>query len=356
MRKVLRTVLTVALVVGAVAAPVAAFAEIETFQIPLIEKIDIDDGGGDPCGGHECPTTTTTKPVQTTTTTTTPVETTTTTKPTETTTTTLPPATTTTASPTTTTTAPPAPDGSDEPTPATGLGSLDMDDMSSSMAGAVVMIKAGDEMPLEDPDMDETGMGMMSDGFYDILSPVLPPAVVDAVSSPLVIVDALLGALASSGQALIVPAIAFLFGFGVPGASPSRIGTPEGRAHSIAGSPSTWLFLAGRRPIAPAYERTASPAARIIFDAPETGVRHPSRMREGDVRRMIAEAAAGAGDGADALRRAGVPVVLEVYTVEVLVDAVDAAPAASVKVSFVASGIVGEASPGGPQVAEGRGE
>ena len=70
----------------------------------------------------------------------------------------------------------------------------------------------------------------------------------------------------------------------------------------------------------------------------------------GDVRRMIAEAAAGAGDGADALRRSGIPVVLEGYTVEVMVDPTDTAPAASVRVTFRpgdGSGIVGEASPGG---------
>lgn len=50
---------------------------------------------------------------------------------------------------------------------------------------------------------------------------------------------------------------------------------------------------------------------------------------------MIAEAAAGAGDGADALRRSGIPVVLEGYTVELLVDAIDSVPAASVRVTFV---------------------
>lgn len=50
---------------------------------------------------------------------------------------------------------------------------------------------------------------------------------------------------------------------------------------------------------------------------------------------MIAEAAAGAGDGADALRRSGIPVELEGYTVEVLLDPTDTVPAASVRVTFV---------------------
>lgn len=53
---------------------------------------------------------------------------------------------------------------------------------------------------------------------------------------------------------------------------------------------------------------------------------------------MIAEAAAGAGDGADALRRSGIPVVLKGYTVEVLVDSTDTIPAASVRVTFVPRG------------------
>jgi len=53
-----------------------------------------------------------------------------------------------------------------------------------------------------------------------------------------------------------------------------------------------------------------------------------------DVRRIIAQVAAGAGDGADALRRAGVPVELEGYTVELVVDPCDSAPAASVRLTF----------------------
>ena len=73
---------------------------------------------------------------------------------------------------------------------------------------------------------------------------------------------------------------------------------------------------------------------------------------------MIAEAAAGAGDGADALRRSGIPVVLEGYTVEVLVDVTDAMPAASVRVTFgpgpAGSGVVREAAAGGAEVGEWR--
>jgi hypothetical protein len=47
--------------------------------------------------------------------------------------------------------------------------------------------------------------------------PVPGAPVVDVVSSPFVIVDALFGAITSSGQALILPGIAFLFGVVIPG-------------------------------------------------------------------------------------------------------------------------------------------
>jgi hypothetical protein len=87
------------------------------------------------------------------------------------------------------------------------------------MAGAFEMIKgARDERSIGgSATTDDDGMGMMSEGLYRILSPVLPPAVVDVVSSPFVIVDALFGAITSSGQALILPGIAFLFGVVIPG-------------------------------------------------------------------------------------------------------------------------------------------
>jgi len=49
---------------------------------------------------------------------------------------------------------------------------------------------------------------------------------------------------------------------------------------------------------------------------------------------MIAAVAAGAGDGAEALRLAGVGIELQGYTVEVLVDSTDPIPAASVRVVF----------------------
>lgn len=60
-------------------------------------------------------------------------------------------------------------------------------------------------------------------------------------------------------------------------------------------------------------------------------------MRDGLAEAMgkiITEIAAGAGNGADALRRAGIPVELEGYTVEVVVDPSEPTPAASVRLAF----------------------
>jgi hypothetical protein len=60
------------------------------------------------------------------------------------------------------------------------------------------------------------GQGL-SGGIVSILAPVLPPAFVDAVTSPVVIFEALLEAMLSSGQALIIPFFAGAIGFFLPG-------------------------------------------------------------------------------------------------------------------------------------------
>jgi hypothetical protein len=49
---------------------------------------------------------------------------------------------------------------------------------------------------------------------------------------------------------------------------------------------------------------------------------------------MISGIAAGAGDGAGALRRAGIPVELEGFIVEAVVEPGDASPATSVRLVF----------------------
>ncbi|MEX0827288.1 MAG: hypothetical protein WD184_11115 [Acidimicrobiia bacterium] len=102
-------------------------------------------------------------------------------------------------------------------TPPVGLSGFNTAAMAPQMAGAVKMLEGRDDEAVDDEPVADVAAGPMSGGFHDLLSPVLPPALVDAVASPLVIMDALYDAFTSSGQALIVPGIAFLFGFGVPG-------------------------------------------------------------------------------------------------------------------------------------------
>ena len=176
-------------------------------------------------------TTTTTEPGATTTepgaTTTTTEPGATTTEPGATTTTTAPGATTTTtttAGTTTTAAGGAASRPSDPGTPGAvvtlpapaGLHGVDMHGMNSSLAGAVMIIaKSGDTAPGA-TDMPDTASGL-SVSINRLLGPVAPPALVDAVASPLVVLEALVAAVTSSSQALIIPGIVLLVGFGIPG-------------------------------------------------------------------------------------------------------------------------------------------
>ena len=116
----------------------------------------------------------------------------------------------------TTTTTQPGPSGGGSG-PAGGLGSIDTTGMPRSFAGAVKIMNILDEpTAMQDMSSDEI-TGVLSGSLERVLSPVLPPGVVEVVASPVVIFEALAEALASSGQALIIPGLAFLFGFGIPG-------------------------------------------------------------------------------------------------------------------------------------------
>lgn len=64
-----------------------------------------------------------------------------------------------------------------------------------------------------------------------------------------------------------------------------------------------------------------------------------------ELRTIIRQVAAGAGDGADALRRAGIELRLEGYSVEVVIDPEEPAPSGSVRVAFG----VGRAEGGYPE-------
>lgn len=84
-------------------------------------------------------------------------------------------------------------------------------------------------------------------------------------------------------------------------------------------------------------ERVASAPSAPHLNVLETWVQDYRPMRDGlteEMRRIIAGIAAGAGDGAGALRQAGIPVELEGFIVEAMVEPGDSAPATSVRLVF----------------------
>jgi hypothetical protein len=88
--------------------------------------------------------------------------------------------------------------------------------MDASLAGAVMIVAKAGDTALEPGDMPEAAGGL-SVSINRLLGPVAPPALVDAVTSPLVMLEALVAAMTSSSQSLIVPGIVLLVGVGVPG-------------------------------------------------------------------------------------------------------------------------------------------
>ena len=59
--------------------------------------------------------------------------------------------------------------------------------------------------------------GGISSGIIESLDTVLPPVLTEVVASSLVVFEALLEAMASSGQALVIPLIAGAIGLFAPG-------------------------------------------------------------------------------------------------------------------------------------------
>jgi len=242
--------------------PVAALAEPPGGIPPACDNPRGGPGSGngyDPC----TPTTPTTVPTTPTTVPTTPttVAATPTTVPTTPTTTvpttpTTVPATPTTTVPTTTTTTvaatttsttsttlatitgvpiePAAPGGVASPDPGAGSGLLNFDTtgMAPSLAGAVMIVGNAGDTPFEPADMPDQPTNV-SVSINHLLGPVAPPALVDAVASPLVVLEALVAAMTSSSQSLIVPGIVLLVSFAVSGpAAPRALRGRGPRAHS----------------------------------------------------------------------------------------------------------------------------
>ncbi len=98
-----------------------------------------------------------------------------------------------------------------------GLGSVDARLLSTHLGAAIVMFdQAGEELaPITES--VEVPMGGVSGSVIRALTSVVPPLLVDLVASPIVVIEALIEAMASSGHALLIPLIAGAAWFLAPG-------------------------------------------------------------------------------------------------------------------------------------------
>jgi hypothetical protein len=85
--------------------------------------------------------------------------------------------------------------------------------MPPSLAGAVVIVTKMGEVPA-------TAAAEIPESFSvridHLLGPVVPPALADAVVSPIVVLQALVAAMTSSSESLVVPGVVLLLGAGLP--------------------------------------------------------------------------------------------------------------------------------------------
>jgi len=221
-------VLAAATLVGV--GPLSALAKPRDPDCPKSDGNPADGHGQDGLLGDlldlldpACLTTTTTTTTAPTTTTTTVVATTTTAPGSATTTTVATTTTTTVVATTTTTTVPSAttpPGGGDDggdpvasPVVPHGLGAIDPAELPGSLVGALAIVNKMDDAVAEsEPRMAES----LSVRLDHLLGPAVPPVLADAVVSPIVVVQALVAAMTSSSQSLIVPGVVVLLGVGLP--------------------------------------------------------------------------------------------------------------------------------------------
>ena len=98
-----------------------------------------------------------------------------------------------------------------------GLGSVDARLLSTHLGAAIVMFdQAGEELAPTSESV-EAPMGGVSGSVIRALTSVVPPLLVDLVASPIVVIEALIEAMASSGHALVIPLIAGAAWFLTPG-------------------------------------------------------------------------------------------------------------------------------------------
>ncbi len=98
-----------------------------------------------------------------------------------------------------------------------GLGSVDAHLLPTHLGAAIVMFDQAGEEPAPIPESVEAPMGMVSGSVIRALTSVVPPLLVDVLASPIVVIEALIEAMASSSHALVIPLIAGVAWFLAPG-------------------------------------------------------------------------------------------------------------------------------------------
>ncbi len=98
-----------------------------------------------------------------------------------------------------------------------GLGSIDARVLPVHLGAAIVIFDQNNETVTSIPEPVAPPMGMVSENLIRELAPVLPPMLVDVVAAPFVVIEALIDAMASSGQALVIPFLAGAAGLMAPG-------------------------------------------------------------------------------------------------------------------------------------------
>jgi hypothetical protein len=98
-----------------------------------------------------------------------------------------------------------------------GLGSIDVRLLPAHLGAAIVMFDQDNETLTSIPEPVAAPMGMVSGRLVRELAPVLPPMLVDVVAAPFVVIEALIDAMAASGQALVIPFLAGAAGLMAPG-------------------------------------------------------------------------------------------------------------------------------------------
>ncbi len=98
-----------------------------------------------------------------------------------------------------------------------GLGSIDARLLPVHLGAAIVIFDQNNETVASIPEPVAPPMGMVSGRLVRELAPVLPPMLVDVVAAPFVVIEALIDAMAASGQALVIPFLAGAAGLMAPG-------------------------------------------------------------------------------------------------------------------------------------------